>query len=49
MDRFIYSFWFEDALAAGKHNLTYTLLNEEREGTAQLCNLQVLEYGTESE
>lgn len=49
LDRWIYSMKFDSALAPGAHTLSYTLLNEEREGTAQLCNLQILEYGDAGE
>jgi hypothetical protein len=49
LDRWIYSFKFDTALAPGRHNLAFTLLNEEVEGTAQLCNLQIVEYGNADE
>ncbi|OTA96772.1 hypothetical protein M434DRAFT_389786 [Hypoxylon sp. CO27-5] len=37
------------ALAPGEHEVSFTLLNEEIQGSAQLCNLEVLEYGNETE
>lgn len=49
MDRWIYNMKFDEALSPGKHTLTFALQNEEREGTAQLCNLQLLEYGPEDQ
>jgi hypothetical protein len=49
MDRWIYNMKFDYALEPGSHTLSYTLLNEEREGTAQLCNLEILEYGAPDE
>lgn len=49
LDRWIYTMKFDDALAPGRHTLQFTLLDEEMEGTAQLCNLQILEYGDAGE
>ncbi|RYP92812.1 hypothetical protein DL770_001092 [Monosporascus sp. CRB-9-2] len=49
VDRYIYNMKINEALAPGEHELTFTLLNEEIEGSAQLCNLEVLEYGNEAE
>lgn len=49
LDRWIYTMNFDEALSPGPHTLGFTLLNEEREGTAQLCNLQILEFGNDDE
>ncbi|KAI6086036.1 IgA peptidase M64-domain-containing protein [Hypoxylon rubiginosum] len=49
VDRYIYNIDIDEPLAPGEHEITVTLLNEELEGTAQLCNLEVLEYGSEEE
>ena len=49
VDRYIYNIPIDTALAAGQHEVKFTLLNEEIEGSAQLCNLEVLEYGDEEE
>lgn len=49
LDRWIYDMKFDDSLEPGKHTLSWVLLNADREGTAQLCNLQILEYGPEDE
>jgi hypothetical protein len=45
VDRFIYQMSFNESLAPGRHELGFTLLNDEIQGQAQLCNLEVLEYG----
>lgn len=49
LDRWIYKMEFDDALAPGRHTLEFALDNEEAEGRAQLCNLQILEYGVAEE
>ncbi|KAH7320682.1 IgA peptidase M64-domain-containing protein [Stachybotrys elegans] len=49
LDRWIYNMKFNESLAPGRHTLSYTLLNEEIEGTAQLCNLEIVEYGDDPE
>lgn len=36
-------------LEGGEHNLSFILLNEDREGEAQLCSAEVLEFGSEDE
>ena len=45
IDRYIYNMKIDSSLSPGAHELSFTLLNEEIQGTAQLCNLEVLEYG----
>lgn len=49
VDRYIYNMKFDEALTPGEHEVSFTLLNEEIQGSAQLCNLEVLEYGDETE
>ncbi|KIM42999.1 hypothetical protein M413DRAFT_443814 [Hebeloma cylindrosporum] len=49
MDRWFYNFHSPKKLAAGKHVLSFNLLNGKKEGAAQLCSTEVLEYGTEDE
>lgn len=49
MDRWFYNYQFPERLAAGKHRLEFTLLDHSKEGVAQLCSAEVLEYGTEEE
>lgn len=44
-DRYIYDVKFDSALSPGAHELTFGLENSDIEGTAQLCNLQIVEYG----
>ncbi|KAI1755979.1 IgA peptidase M64-domain-containing protein [Xylaria castorea] len=49
VDRYIYNMKIDSALSPGEHELSFTLLNGEIQGTAQLCNLEVLEYGVAEE
>ncbi|KAI0155292.1 IgA peptidase M64-domain-containing protein [Xylariaceae sp. FL1272] len=49
VDRYIYNMKIDEALAPGEHELKFTLLNDEIQGSAQLCNLEVIEYGDEDE
>ena len=49
MDRWFYNFRSSKRLAAGKHVLSFALLNGEKQGAAQLCSTEILEYGTEDE
>jgi len=51
LDRWHYDFYSssDSNLSAGEHNLTFTLLNGERIGTAQMCSAEILEFGDESE
>lgn len=48
-DRYIYNMKINKRLRPGKHELSFTLLNKKLEGTAQLCNLEILEYGVAEE
>ncbi|KAF3055261.1 hypothetical protein GL218_07476 [Daldinia childiae] len=48
-DRYIYNIKIDEALTPGEHEIKFTLLNEERQGSAQLCNFEVIEYGDEEE
>ena len=45
LDRYIYDIYIPTPLRGGRHTLQVRLLNEEREGFAQLCSMEVLEYG----
>lgn len=45
VDRYIYNMQMDSKLGPGKHELSFTLLNPEIQGAAQLCNLEILEYG----
>lgn len=49
VDRYIYNMKMNSSLSPGEHGLSFTLLNEEIQGTAQLCNLEILEYGIPEE
>ncbi|KAG6879333.1 hypothetical protein C0992_003467 [Termitomyces sp. T32_za158] len=49
LDRWLYEISKDIGLDRGLHEVKFILLNQEREGVAQLCNVEVLEYGTEHE
>ncbi|TRM62161.1 IgA peptidase M64-domain-containing protein [Schizophyllum amplum] len=49
MDRWHYDIYVPGRLGEGEHELVFELLEEEREGEAQLCNMEVLEFGEEDE
>ncbi|KAF8170940.1 IgA peptidase M64-domain-containing protein [Pholiota molesta] len=49
MDRWFYNFHFTEPLTPGQHQLKFTLLNGDKQGSAQLCSTEVLEFGTEEE
>ncbi|KAL1692019.1 IgA peptidase M64-domain-containing protein [Schizophyllum commune] len=49
MDRWHYDFLVGDGLAGGSHELVFELVNGGREGSAQLCNAEVIEYGDDEE
>jgi hypothetical protein len=49
LDRWFYNFYSETPLSPGRHELAFSLRNADREGTAQLCSTEILEYGNEEE
>ncbi len=49
LDRWLYDIHRDEALSGGTHEVKFTLLNKEREGTAQMCNVEILEFGDEEE
>ncbi|KAI0204293.1 IgA peptidase M64-domain-containing protein [Astrocystis sublimbata] len=49
VDRYIYNMKMDSALSPGKHDIAFTLLNEAIQGEAQLCNLEIIEYGIAEE
>ncbi|PFH54049.1 hypothetical protein AMATHDRAFT_73063 [Amanita thiersii Skay4041] len=49
LDRWHYDIHQNFSLTGGVHELKFTLLNGGREGTAQLCSAELLEFGDESE
>ncbi|TFY63568.1 hypothetical protein EVJ58_g3172 [Rhodofomes roseus] len=49
VDRWHYDIHRDAALSAGAHEVKFTLVNGDREGIAQLCSVEVLEFGNEAE
>jgi hypothetical protein len=49
LDRWHYDIYRPEALSGGSHVLTFTLLEPNLEGKAQLCSVEVLEFGDELE
>lgn len=49
VDRWHYDIRLDKPLTGGEHMLNFTLLTEAREGEAQLCNVEILEFGDEDE
>ncbi|KAJ7134230.1 IgA peptidase M64-domain-containing protein [Mycena epipterygia] len=49
LDRWHYDVYRDGGLSGGKHTLTFTLLNGDREPAAQMCNAEILEFGDENE
>lgn len=49
VDRWHYDIHRHESLQEGEHELSFTLQNGDREGTAQLCSAEILEFGDETE
>ncbi|TFK39079.1 IgA peptidase M64-domain-containing protein [Crucibulum laeve] len=49
LDRWHYDVHRDGGLAAGEHTVNFTLVNGDREGFAQLCSVEILEFGDEEE
>ncbi|TFK20410.1 hypothetical protein FA15DRAFT_673501 [Coprinopsis marcescibilis] len=49
LDRWHYDIYQSKRLTAGSHELKFTLQDASLEGTAQLCSIEVLEYGDGNE
>lgn len=49
LDRWHYDIHRNGGLSDGEHELKFTLLNKEREGVAQMCSAEILEFGDEDE
>jgi len=49
LDRWHYDIRRQFPLNYGEHQLKFTLLNSERKDIAQLCSVEILEFGDESE
>jgi hypothetical protein len=48
-DRWHYDIYDNGGLSSGNHEIKFTLLNKGVEGEAQLCSVEGLEFGNESE
>ncbi|KAG2131805.1 IgA peptidase M64-domain-containing protein [Suillus clintonianus] len=48
-DRWHYDVFEDTSLSAGSHEISFVLKNSALEGSAQLCSVEILEYGTEAE
>ncbi|KAF8073531.1 IgA peptidase M64-domain-containing protein [Lyophyllum atratum] len=49
LDRWHYDIHNDQSLKPGQHEVKFTLLNEQRTGVAQLCSVELLEFGDEEE
>lgn len=49
LDRWHYDIYQSQALSLGSHELNFTLSDGAFEGTAQLCSVEIIEYGDENE
>ncbi|KAG5651856.1 hypothetical protein H0H81_007197 [Sphagnurus paluster] len=49
LDRWHYDIHIDTGLKPGQHEVKFTLINEKRLGTAQLCSVELLEFGDEDE
>ncbi|KAI0682809.1 IgA peptidase M64-domain-containing protein [Cytidiella melzeri] len=49
VDRWHYDIHRSGGLSDGEHELRFTLKNSDREGIAQMCSVEVLEFGDESQ
>lgn len=49
LDRWHYNIHRFFSLSNGEHEIKFTLLNSNRQGVAQLCSVEILEFGDESE
>ena len=49
LDRWHYDIYRSQALARGPHELNFTLSDSALEGTAQLCSVEIIEYGDKNE
>lgn len=49
IDRWHYDIRVDTPLEAGEHKVTFELRNKEAEGQAQLCSVEILEFGDEDE
>ncbi|KIJ62676.1 hypothetical protein HYDPIDRAFT_30269 [Hydnomerulius pinastri MD-312] len=49
VDRWHYDMLFEHGLSEGEHVVEFVLKNGDIQGEAQLCSVEILEYGTQEE
>ncbi len=49
VDRWHYDIKINKTLKGGEHEVKFSLKNKTREGEAQLCSVEILEFGDESE
>lgn len=49
VDRWHYDIYRDGGLGDGEHEVKFKLNNAEREGIAQLCSIEVLEFGDETQ
>jgi len=49
LDRWHYDIYRDGGLTDGTHEVKFSLLNGNREGVAQLCSAEILEFGDETE
>ena len=49
VDRWHYDVYRDGGLADGVHEVKFTLNNADRVGIAQLCSVEILEFGNEQE
>lgn len=47
MDRYHYDIYRDGSLSGGEHEVKFVLNAKEREGVAQLCNVEILEFGSD--
>lgn len=47
LDRWHYDIYRDEPLSAGEHEVKFVLNSEKREGVAQLCNVEILEFGSD--
>ena len=49
LDRWHYDVYRDGGLEDGIHEVKFTLKNKEREGVAQMCSVEILEFGDETQ
>lgn len=49
LDRWHYDIHHDRSLEGGQHEVKFSLVNGDREGIAQLCSVEIIEFGDEKE